>query len=117
MKGNTEKCHLMLSAGDSNQIQIENSLIKGSLCEKILGVKFDDKLTFDQHFKSLCPNAKAYDQMQNQKCLLAGFLQVSQLLSFCYMHATGILGLARQNIRYLVFIFFNQVLYLRTLLT
>ena len=47
IKDNTEKCHLMLSAGDSNQIQIGNSLIKGSLCEKILCVKFDDKLTFD----------------------------------------------------------------------
>ena len=25
MKGNTEKCHLMLNTGDSNQIQIGNS--------------------------------------------------------------------------------------------
>ena len=39
MKGNTCKCHLILlilRTGDSNQIQIENSLIKNSLCEKIL---------------------------------------------------------------------------------
>ena len=39
MKGNTYKCHLILlilRTGDSNQIQIENSLIKNSLCEKIL---------------------------------------------------------------------------------
>ena len=53
MKGNTYKCHLILSTGDSNQIQIGNSLIKGGLCEELLGVKFDHKLTFDQHFKSL----------------------------------------------------------------
>ena len=28
----------MLSTGDLNQIQTENSLIKGSPCEKLLGV-------------------------------------------------------------------------------
>ena len=32
-----------LSTGDSNQIQIENSLIKSILCEKLLGVKSDHK--------------------------------------------------------------------------
>ena len=43
--------HLMLSTGDSNQIQTRHSLIKGSLCEKLLGVKFDYKLTFDYHVR------------------------------------------------------------------
>ena len=33
------------------EIQIGNSLIKGGFCEKLLGVKFDDKLNFDHHFK------------------------------------------------------------------
>ena len=60
MKSNTEKCHLMLSTGDSNQIQIENKLVKRSLCEKLLGVQFVYKLTFDQHLKSLYKK-----QMQN----------------------------------------------------
>ena len=57
MKGNTEKCRLMLSTGGSNQIQIGNLLIENSLCEKLLGVKFDYELTFDQHVKSLCKKA------------------------------------------------------------
>ena len=43
MKDNTNKCCLILSIRDSDQIQIENSLIKTSLLEKLLGVKFDDK--------------------------------------------------------------------------
>ena len=43
MKDNTGKCCLILSIRDSNQIQIENSLIKTSILEKLLGVKFDDK--------------------------------------------------------------------------
>ena len=51
-KGSTGKYDLILSIGDSNQIQIRNSLIQGSLCEKFLGIKFDHKLTFDQHVKS-----------------------------------------------------------------
>ena len=48
----------MLSTEDSNQIQIGNSLIENSLCEKVLGVKLDYKLTFDQHVKSLCKKSK-----------------------------------------------------------
>ena len=57
MEGNAYKCHLLLNTGDSNQIQIENSLIKGGVCEKLLGVKFDHKLTFDQDVK--CFSKKA----------------------------------------------------------
>ena len=52
MKDNTDKFHLILSTGDSNQIQIRNSLIKGFLCEKLFSVKFDHKLAFDQNVKS-----------------------------------------------------------------
>ena len=59
MKGNACKCHLILSTGDLNQIQIGNSLIKGGFCKKLLGVKFDHKLTFDQHFKILGKKANA----------------------------------------------------------
>ena len=49
MKDNTGKYYLILSRGDSNQTQIRDSLIQGSLCEKFLGVKLDRNLTFDQH--------------------------------------------------------------------
>ena len=59
MKGYTEQCCLMFSTGDSNQTQIENSLIKDSPCEKLLDVKFDHKLTFDQYVNNLCKKANA----------------------------------------------------------
>ena len=52
MKDNTDKFHLILSTRDSNQIQIGDSLIKSSLCEKPFSVKFDHKLAFDQNIKS-----------------------------------------------------------------
>ena len=50
----------MLSTGDSNQIQIGNLLIENSLRKKLLDVKLDYKLIFDQHVKSLWKK-----QMQN----------------------------------------------------
>ena len=59
MKDNTNRFHLILSTGDSNQIQIGNSLIKDILCEKLLGFKFDHKLTFDQNVKSFGKKAIA----------------------------------------------------------
>ena len=34
-------------------------MIKGILCEKLFGVKFDHKLLFDQNVTSFCKKAKA----------------------------------------------------------
>ena len=50
---------MILNTGDSNQIQVVNSLTKGGLCVKLYGVKFDHKLIFDYHVKSLCKRANA----------------------------------------------------------
>lgn len=47
MKANTGKYHLIISCNDSSEIKIGNSLIKSSNCKKLLGVKNDTKLTFD----------------------------------------------------------------------
>ena len=56
MKGNTDKCHLIMSTENANAPELRNcgSLIKTSSCENLLGVKIDYKLTFDEHVKSLC---------------------------------------------------------------
>lgn len=108
MKGDTKKCQLKLSTGDSNQIQIENSLIKHSLCEKLLGVKFDYKLTFDQRVKSLGKKANA--KLKVSACRIPSALTLSLIF-------IDILGLVRLKIRYLVFVIFNYVLCLCILLT
>ena len=56
MKGNTDMIYFRLSTGDSNQIQIENSSIKGILCEwKAISLSFN----FDQNAKSFCKKAEA----------------------------------------------------------
>ena len=57
MKGNTEKCHLIMSTDQSVNFQLGGSLIERSDCEKMLGVKIDYKLNFDKHVKTLCSKA------------------------------------------------------------
>ena len=54
MKGNTDKFHLIMSTENAPELQIGDLLIKTRNSEKLLGVKIDYKLTFDEHVKSLC---------------------------------------------------------------
>ena len=39
MKGNTDKCHLIVSTDEPIEIRIGESLIKNSTCEQLLGIK------------------------------------------------------------------------------
>ena len=57
MQGNSGKCHLILSTSEPAQIQIGESLIESTNCEKLLGVKIDSKLSFDKHIKTICKKA------------------------------------------------------------
>ena len=53
MKGNTEKCHLIMSTNEYVNFQHGGSLIERSDCEKMLGVN----LNFDEHVKTLYSKA------------------------------------------------------------
>ena len=57
MKDHTDQWNLILSTGDSNKIQIGNSKIRRSFCEKLYCFKFVHKLPTDEHVKSSCKNA------------------------------------------------------------
>ena len=57
MKGNTEKCHLIMSTDQTVNFQFGGSLIERSDCEKMLGVKIDYKLNFDEYVKTLYSKA------------------------------------------------------------
>ena len=57
MKGNTGKCHLIMSTNNTPEIKVGDSLIKINACEKLLGVRVDYKPTFDNHLANLCKKA------------------------------------------------------------
>ena len=57
LKGNAEKCHFLVSTSLEVTLNVNNFKIKNSDCEKLLAVKFDSKLRFDQHIIDLCRRA------------------------------------------------------------
>ena len=57
IKGNTDKSHLTMSTNNTPELNVGDSLIKTSTCEKLLGVKIDYKLTFDNHVANLSKKA------------------------------------------------------------
>ena len=57
MKGNTDKCHLIVSTDEPIEIRVGESLIKHSTYEKLLNIKIDNKLNFNTHVKGLCKKA------------------------------------------------------------
>ena len=57
MKANADKCHLLVSSDESCTAKIEDFSIKNRTEEKLLGVKFDSNLSFENHVTSLCKKA------------------------------------------------------------
>ena len=57
MKANADKCHLLVSSNESCTAKSEDFSIKNSTEEKLLGVKFDSNLSFENHVTSLCKKA------------------------------------------------------------
>ena len=57
MRINTDKCHLLVSTNNTVKIKIVNFDITNSKSEKLLGVKFDHKLSFDDYISELCKKA------------------------------------------------------------
>ena len=50
LKINADKCDLLISSSEA----MSEYDIKNSECEKLLGVKFDNKLTFEEHITDVC---------------------------------------------------------------
>ena len=57
VKANADKCNLLMSSNESCTAKIEDFSIKNSTKEKLLGVKFDSNLSFENHVTSLCKKA------------------------------------------------------------
>ena len=54
LKGNADKCHFLVCTSQEVSLIVNDFKIKSSDCEKLLGVRFDSKLRFDQHIRDLC---------------------------------------------------------------
>ena len=54
LKGNAAKCNFLVNTSQEAILNVNNFKIKSSDCEKLLGVKYDSKLSFDQHITDLC---------------------------------------------------------------
>ena len=63
IKRNSDKCHVIVWTDDVAETKIENSAIKYSNQEKLLGVKTDNKLNFDRHVR-VCAKKQAVKQKQ-----------------------------------------------------
>ena len=58
LKANPDKFHLLLSdSSKEHSMEIEKNSIQNSQYEKLLGIKIDNKFTFDEHVKSICTKA------------------------------------------------------------
>ena len=75
MRINADKCHLLISTNNAVKIKIGNLDITNSKCEKLLGVKFDHKLSFDDHISELCKKAS---RKINALSRVASYMNISK---------------------------------------
>ena len=103
MKSNSEKCYLLVSTNDTDNIKIVYIDITSSTWEKLLGLKFDHKLTFHDHLSKLCKKGSRKihtlarvtpDMNLSKKGILMSAFFISQfsyypLVWMCHSHANN----------------------------
>ena len=57
VKVNPDKFHLLLSNKKIHQVDICNEKLSSTYSEKLLGIKIDNKLTFEEDVEELCKKA------------------------------------------------------------
>ena len=89
---NPDKCHLILSSNDENEIiELNGEVVNNTNVQELLGVHIDHKLKFDTYIETLCKKvgkmvhalARIIKHMStNQVQLLMGSFMMSQF-SYC----------------------------------
>ena len=74
-KGSPDKCNLLVSTNEKTKINIEEFSIENSDCEKLLGVKIDNKLTFKCHVSEMCKKA---NRKINALARIAPFININK---------------------------------------
>ena len=59
MKANSDKCQLITRKQSCINLKIGNINIKNSTCEKLLGVKIDNKLNVNEHLDGIIKRTKS----------------------------------------------------------
>ena len=93
MKTNADKCYLLVSSNERCTAKIEDFSIKNSTEEKLLGVKFDSNLSFENHVTSLCKKASQklhalarishYMDLNKRRNLIEAF--ITSQFSYCLL--------------------------------
>ena len=59
IKGNEDKCHILISTKEKVCVNIDTTQIINSKCEKLLGIKIDSNLNFEDNVGCICKKAGA----------------------------------------------------------
>ena len=91
MKANADKCHLLVTSNSAVSANIQELVINNSNEEKLLGIKIDTKLSFENHVSYLCKKASQklhalarivnYMDLSRRKCLMKAF--VTSEFNYC----------------------------------
>ena len=57
LKGNADKCHFLARSSEKINVDVDNTDIKSNKSEEFLNVKFEYRLTFDEHVSDLWKKA------------------------------------------------------------
>ena len=79
MKANPDKCHLLVTTNTLTSVNINGFQIKNSTEERLLGIKFDSKLSFENHVSSLCKKAS---QKLHALTRIVNYMNLSRRKSF-----------------------------------
>ena len=99
MKANISKCHLLVNKNDEVVINLGETEIKNSEYEKLLGIKVDTKLNFNEHLNDIISKASRkvnalsrvvpYMSLSKKKILMNSFFnsQFSYCPLICMFHS------------------------------
>ena len=95
MKVNPDKFHLLLSDKKSYQVDICNEKLSSPCSEKFLGIKIDNKPTFEEHVEEVCKKASqkvsavarisSIMRFEQRKCIVNLFKTSQKFGNYCLL--------------------------------